>query len=291
MKKLVVAASLSLGLVGLSACSGGGETVVDSDAGEITKDEFYEALQDESGAEVLTQLISLKVLEDKYDVSDDDVNAEIDSIKEQVGEDFESILEMQGLTEDALKKEIRNGLLQEAAVTDGIEVSDEEMEKYYENMKTEVKASHILVEDEETANKVKKELDDGGDFKKLAKKYSTDDSNKDDGGDLGFFTVGTMVPEFEEKAFAMKKDELSDPVQSDFGYHIILVTDKKDSEEEIGSFEEEKDEIRRTITESKVDPEAAMGKIQELIDEANVKIKIDKFENILDNEAPVELEG
>ncbi|HLR41998.1 MAG TPA: peptidylprolyl isomerase [Pseudogracilibacillus sp.] len=291
MKKLVVAASLSLGLVGLSACSGGGETVVDSDAGKITKEEFYEALQDESGAEVLTQLISLKVLEDKYDVSDDDVNAEIDSIKEQVGDDFESVLEMQGLTEEALKKEIRNGLLQEAAVTDGIEVSDEEIEQYYENMKTEVKASHILVEDEETANKVKKELDDGGDFKKLAKKYSTDDSNKDDGGDLGFFTVGTMVPEFEEKAFAMKKDELSDPVQSDFGYHIILVTDKKESEEEIGSLEEEKEEIRRTIIESKVDPQAAMGKIQELIDEANVKIKIDKFENILDNEAPVELEG
>ena len=87
MKKLVVAASLSLGLVGLSACSGGGETVVDSDAGKISKDEFYEALQDESGAEVLTQLISLKVLEDKYDVSEEDVDAEIDSIKEQVGEE------------------------------------------------------------------------------------------------------------------------------------------------------------------------------------------------------------
>lgn len=291
MKKLVVAASLSLGLVGLSACSGGGETVVDSDSGKITKDEFYEALQDESGAEVLTQLISLKVLEDKYEVSEDDVNAEIDSIKEQVGDDFDAVLEMQGLTEEALKKEIRNGLLQEAAVTDGIEVSEEEIEQYYENMKTEVKASHILVEDEETASKVKKELDDGGDFKKLAKKYSTDDSNKDNGGDLGFFTVGTMVPEFEEKAFAMKKNELSDPVQSDFGYHIILVTDKKESEEEIGTLEEEKDDIRRTIIERKVDPEAAMGKIQELIDEANVKIKIDKFKDILDNEAPAELEG
>lgn len=291
MKKIIVAASLSLGLIGLSACSGGGETVVDSDAGKITKDEFYEALQNESGAEVLTQLITLKVLEDKYDVSDEDVNAEIDAIKEQVGDDFDTVLEMQGLTEDALKVEIKNGLLQEAAITDGVEVSDEEIEAYYENMKTEVKASHILVEDEETANKVKKELDEGGDFKKLAKKYSTDDSNKDKGGDLGFFTVGTMVPEFEEKAFSMKKDELSDPIQSDFGYHIILLTDKKESEEEIGSLEEEKDEIRRTIIERKVDPQSAMGKIQELIDEANVKIKIEKFENILDNEAPAELQG
>lgn len=291
MKKIIVAASLSLGLIGLSACSGGGETVVDSDAGKITKDEFYEALQNESGEEVLTQLITLKVLEDKYDVSDEDVNAEIDAIKEQVGDDFDTVLEMQGLTEDALKVEIKNGLLQEAAITDGVEVSDEEIEAYYENMKTEVKASHILVEDEETANKVKKELDEGGDFKKLAKKYSTDDSNKDKGGDLGFFTVGTMVPEFEEKAFSMKKDELSDPIQSDFGYHIILLTDKKESEEEIGSLEEEKDEIRRTIIERKVDPQSAMGKIQELIDEANVKIKIEKFENILDNEAPAELQG
>ncbi|MEJ8776654.1 peptidylprolyl isomerase [Pseudogracilibacillus sp. ICA-222130] len=291
MKKVIAATTLSISLLGLAACGGGSETVVDSKAGKITKDDFYEALQEQSGAEVLTELITFKVLEDKYEVTDDEVQKEYDKLKDQVGEDFDSILEMQGLTEDELKEDVRKGLLNEKALTEGIEVTDEEIESYYENMKTEVKASHILVEDEETANKVKKELDDGADFAKLAKKYSTDESNKDKGGDLGYFTVGTMVGEFEEKAFAMEKDEISEPVASDFGYHIILVTDKKETEEEIGSLEDEKEEIRQVLLERKIDPQEAATKIDDLIKDADVDIKIDEFKDILDATEMPEIQG
>ncbi|HIV75842.1 MAG TPA: peptidylprolyl isomerase [Candidatus Pseudogracilibacillus intestinigallinarum] len=291
MKKVIAATTLSISILGLAACGGGSETVVDSKAGKITKDDFYEALQEQNGAEVLTELITFKVLEDKYEVSDDEVQKEYDKLKEQVGEDFDSILEMQGLTEDELKEDIRKGLLNEKALTEGIEVTDEEIESYYENMKTEVKASHILVDDEETANKVKKELDDGADFAKLAKKYSTDEANKDKGGDLGYFTVGTMVGEFEEKAFTMEKDEISEPVASDFGFHIILVTDKKETEEEIGSLEDEKEEIRQVLLERKIDPQEAATKIDDLIKDADVDIKIDEFKDILDAPEMPEIQG
>src|SRR5699024_4174327 len=275
--KIIAATTLSISILGLAACGGGSETVVDSKAGKITKDDFYEALQEQNGAEVLTELITFKVLEDKYEVSDDEVQKEYDKLKEQVGEDFDSILEMQGLTEDELKEDIRKGLLNEKALTEGIEVTDEEIESYYENMKTEVKASHILVDDEETANKVKKE--------------STDEANKDKGGDLGYFTVGTMVGEFEEKAFAMEKDEISEPVASDFGFHIILVTDKKETEEEIGSLEDEKEEIRQVLLERKIDPQEAATKIDDLIKDADVDIKIDESKDILDAPELPEIHG
>jgi parvulin-like peptidyl-prolyl isomerase len=74
---------------------------------------------------------------------------------------------------------------------------------------------------------IKKKLENGEDFAELAKKYSDDPGSKNKGGDLGFFTKGRMVPEFESAAFSLKPGELSDPVKTDFGYHLIEVQEKK----------------------------------------------------------------
>jgi len=128
--------------------------------------------------------------------------------------------------------------------------SEQEIEKYYNEHKSEflkpatVKARHILImvapdgkpEDItaalDKAKKIKKKLDKGADFAKLAAEYSDDPGSKDKGGNLGFFAKTWMVPAFSNAAFALKKGEISEPVKTRFGYHIIKVEDKKDSEQQ-----------------------------------------------------------
>ena len=93
-------------------------------------------------------------------------------------------------------------------------------------MVTEVKASHILVKTTMEAQKVSGKLASGSDFANMAKKFSTCPSGKG-GGDLGYFGKGRMVKAFEDAAFSMEIGEISKPVETQFGYHIIMVTDKR----------------------------------------------------------------
>lgn len=286
MKKTVIALTLAAGVLGLSACSNddSSEAVVETDAGDITKEDFYKALKDQDGDAVLQQLVTAEVLNDKYDVSDKDVDKEVKKAKDQLGDQFDMALQQQGIKdEDAFRKMVRISLLQEAAVSEDVKVSDKELKERYDRMKTKVKASHILVKDEKTAKEVKKKLEDGGDFAKLAKKYSTDEGTTDQGGDLGFFSVGKMDPAFEDAAYSLKKGEISDPVKSQFGYHIIKVTDKKKNED-IGKFEDMKNDIRRDILNQKIDPQKAQEKIDSLLDDADVKVKDDQFKDLFKKE-------
>ncbi len=113
------------------------------------------------------------------------------------------------------------------------DVSDAKVKEYYTAHKADfrqVKASHILVETEDQAKDVKKRVTKkGADFAAVAKEISTDPSAKENGGDLGFFTKDQMVKPFADKAFAMKVKEISDPVKSEFGYHIIKVEETKEA--------------------------------------------------------------
>ena len=90
-------------------------------------------------------------------------------------------------------------------------------------MSTKIRASHILVEKQSQALKIFEELKRGADFRELARKYSTCPSGKR-GGDLGQFSRGQMVREFEQAAFSLKSGEISDPIKTKFGYHIIKRT-------------------------------------------------------------------
>ncbi len=91
---------------------------------------------------------------------------------------------------------------------------------------TQVRASHILVKTQSEAMKIRKEILQGKSFNQAAKEYSICPSGEE-GGDLGYFSRGMMVPEFEDAAFSLPVNKLSDPLQTQFGWHLVLVTDKK----------------------------------------------------------------
>src|SRR6476661_4497625 len=127
----------------------------------------------------------------------------------------------------------------------------EAMKKVYEEAskqitgEQEVHARHILVETEDEAKAIKAELDKGGDFAELAKKKSKD-PGASDGGDLGFFTKDQMVPEFSTVAFALEPGKISDPVKSQFGWHIIKVEEKRNRK--APDFDQVKGQIETYVT-------------------------------------------
>ncbi|KZE67205.1 peptidylprolyl isomerase [Fictibacillus phosphorivorans] len=274
MKKWMLSVGLTAGLISLSACNNAGgadsEAIVESKAGDITKEQFYNKMKEQYGDQVLNQMIDEMVLEDKYKVTDKEIEKEMDKIKEELGgEDaFKQALEQNGLSDEKqLKERIKSMLLNEKAATEGVKISDEEMKKTFdEKFKTEVKASHILVDDEKTAKEVQKKLNEGGDFAKLAEEYSKDPGSKSKGGDLGFFGKGAMVPEFEKVAFTLDKGETSDLVKSDYGVHIIKVTDKRENK-----FEDKKEQIEQELKQQKAKPITEI--LENLRKKADVKVK------------------
>src|SRR2546430_8569212 len=111
----------------------------------------------------------------------------------------------------------------------------------------EVRARHILVETEDEAKAVVAELKKGADFAELAKAKSKDPGSAD-GGDLGYFTKDQMVPEFSEVAFKLEKGQLSDPVKSQFGWHVIKVEDKR--ERQPPEYDKVKDQLENFLVRS-----------------------------------------
>ena len=111
-------------------------------------------------------------------------------------------------------------------------VSDAEAKKFYDTQvgakpEEEVRARHILVDSKEQARELFEKVAYGTDFAELAKQHSKDPGSKDQGGDLGYFSKGQMVPQFEEAAFKLQKGEVSQPFQTQFGWHIIKVDDRR----------------------------------------------------------------
>lgn len=139
-------------------------------------------------------------------------------------------------------------------------VTEADAKKFYDERagqmagEEEVKAAHILVKDEATAQEVAKKLLAGGDFAALAKEYSQDPGSKDKGGVLGFFGRGQMVKEFELVAFTMQKGETSQPVKTQFGYHIIRVDERR--KKEPPKFDDVKGEIIERMGQQKKIEEA-----------------------------------
>ncbi|MGM0608323.1 MAG: peptidylprolyl isomerase [Candidatus Muiribacteriota bacterium] len=201
------------------------------------------------------------VEDDKYNISHILISKESEKRKQKVLENMrEGALERyynnnrnNYIGKDALR--LRGLFIDPDEFMEKVEVTQEEIKNFYEeninDFKTEeeVKASHILVETYEEALDIKEKINDGQDFGELAREYSEDPGSKDNHGELGWFKRGTMVPEFDQKVFNMKPGEISSPVESDFGYHIIYLEDYK--EEEVKSFEQVKESVKDDLTNQK----------------------------------------
>ena len=244
--------------------------------GNLSKDDpqYQTAVQ-----QIMPQLVGIEIAkayaqEQNITVSDEEVDQEIAKIKEQVGdqarssgqdmsnqEAYEQALKQNNITEDQLREDIRENLpvqkVQER-VTGDAAPSDKEIQNYYEKNKEAQFTTpeqrcvrHILFnkDQKEKAEDVKQKLENGGDFAKLAKEYSQDPGSAEKGGDLGCLGKGETVPEFEQAAFGAKQGEIVGPVKTEFGYHILKVTDVKT--EQARSLQEVESQIRSQLATEK----------------------------------------
>jgi len=168
-----------------------------------------------------------------------------------------------GASFDERMKYWRNRALRDAYFEKQINssVSEAAAKTFYDDQvkglkpKEEIQARHILVDTEEKARELKKKIAEGADFAALAKENSKDPGTKDDGGMLGYFSAGQMVPTFEQAALALKKGEVSDPVKSQFGWHLIKLEDRR--QKPPPSFEDVKDRILASMIHQRAQAVAA----------------------------------
>ncbi|MBY0530814.1 MAG: peptidylprolyl isomerase [Xanthobacteraceae bacterium] len=174
----------------------------------------------------------------------------------------------------------KNKVLMEALLSDVSKTAstEAEMKKLYDESvaktqpEEEVRARHILLKTEAEANDVIAKLKGGADFEKLAREISTDPSAKTNGGDLEYFTKGQMVAEFSEAAFKLNKGQISAPVKTQFGFHVIKVEDKR--KKPVPKYEEVKEQVQAFVVR-KAQAELVM------------KTRADaKIENLLKKDAP-----
>ncbi|WP_148359415.1 peptidylprolyl isomerase [Peribacillus simplex] len=254
------------GIMAFAMISSTDKTMASIDGEKINKDELYDALVAGYGADTLDLLITNKLVELEAEkagikIKDEEIQKEIDTMVESYGDEksLKEQLEASGSSMEALKKDIVVYLQTKKLVEPRITVTDDEISTYFEDNKDtfaqaeQVEASHILVEDEKTAKKVAKEIAEGGDFAKLAAEYSTDTETADNGGSLGYFGKGDMVQEFEDVAFDLDINKVSDPVKSEYGYHIIKVTGKKEAKK--ANLEDSKDVIKETLLSERLQEE------------------------------------
>jgi parvulin-like peptidyl-prolyl isomerase len=259
-------------------------------AADLTLDQKLEGYR-----QILDELITEKLVNKAaagITVPQADVDAQIAKIKAQFPseEDFSKQLTQVGQTPEQLSETIKKMLQQqrwlESQLAGKTEVTEDEAKKFYEENKTEfsqpetVKASHILfrVNKEDSEEVVDQKLKaaegaearakKGEDFTALAKELSEEPGAKESGGDLGFFPKDRMVPEFAEVAFSEKVGEVSDPVRTQFGWHVIKVTDKKPA----GTlpYDEVKSQLL-TYLKAKKQEEAAQEVLKSLRDSAKIE--------------------
>lgn len=247
---------------------GGGknETIATVNSTKITQNDLLNTLKEYYGDNILNvldrmiteEVVGQEAKAKNITMTDADVAGEIAALKLDYGtdENFQSFLSYYGMTEEDLKKELKLTTLIRLLLQGDIEVTDEQVQAYFDENKAnlggspeQVRASHILVTDKELAEDILSQLKNGADFAELAGKYGTD-ATATSGGDLGFFGYGDMLEPFSKAAFALDVNELSDLVETEYGYHIILKTDYRAATE--ADFNAVKDAVKIKLINEKI---------------------------------------
>lgn len=288
----------------LSGCSTEQEGIVaEVDGHQITQEEFDKDFQvykdlyerqlgegalDQEGIDgktmgesleesILEKLIMERLIQDDNEekgiqVTEEDLQEYIEEYKESIGgeESYQQFLQSNNLSDeyfvDNMMKELR-GRKHKEDFLEGITVSQERAREYYEENRddlVEINASHILLGSEAEALDVEQRLDAGEDFAQLATSESLDSVSAVNGGNLGYFGKGQMIPEFEEVAFQLEEGEISDVVRTEVGYHIIKLQDKRES------FDDLEDKVTEIIREQEY-----FEYVQSLREEATIDTYLD----------------
>lgn len=246
---------------------------------KITENTLYEKLVGQGGKEVLDRMIEEMLVQQAADaagvtVTPADIDAEIAKIKDRLGgqEQLDAAMTQYGITLPQLRDDQAFRIKATKILGTDIQATDVELAKYYEENLTmfdnrEVNTRHILVPTLEEANAVRVELVAGKDFTELAKAKSVDPSAAENGGNMGFNPRGKMVPEYDEVAFALKKGELSQPVQTEFGFHVIQLIDATG---DTPTFDSAKAKVKEAYISAQVSE-----RIQPWLDDLKAKAKID----------------
>lgn len=284
MKKVLMGTLVCSGVL-LASCSDNPE-VASTEAGRIRQEEFYERLKNEPmeggatyGEQILQQMLIEDILENAYgdQVDDEDIESEIEVMSEPYGgvDELELLLEQDGMSLDDIRANLRVNLQLREAVRDHVEFTDEDLQELHEQnsvVPEGTRVAHILVEDEETANQVIQELNDGADFAELVQDYSQDPGSLETDGEYDL-VAGQFDPAFEEAAIALDEGETTQvPVESSYGngYHIIRMVELG---EEV-AFEDARESLEDQLLDQYLQTDTALVNeiMYELVQEANVLI-------------------
>ncbi|WP_057768798.1 peptidylprolyl isomerase PrsA [Lactobacillus selangorensis] len=290
MKKkwLAAAAGLVLALsMTLAGCSAGGKTVATLKGGKITQEQYYDEMKKSSaGKQTLQTMILTKALENQYGskVSSKKVDKEYNKYKSQYGSSFSAVLEQNSLTKSSFKKSIRLNMLEEAALKANKKVTNADLKKQWKSYEPKVQVQHILVSKKSTAETIIKDLQANNteaEFKKLAKKYSTDTGTKNDAGKLSAFdsTDTSLDSTFKKAAFKLKTGEITTtPVKTQYGYHVIRMIKNPGK----GTMASHKAELTQQVYDGWMQDSTVMNSVvSKVLKKANVSIKDSDLKNIL----------
>lgn len=284
----------------LTAC-GGNETVMTVGELDVTKDELYEQLRDQPsgggftmGDYVLQQIMIREVFEMEYGehITDEEAEQEFNDFKATFGseEAFVEMKEAEGWTDEELKQEVRLGMLFDVALKAKHPVTEEMLNEAYEEMiPVGTRIAHILVDTEDIANEVLAKINNGENFEDLVHEYSKDTESLDVDGQYTL-PYELLPPEFNDASLELERDEISQPVQTGLGYHVIKMV----SEGVKAPLSEEKDQLIQEIYSRMVldNPELSDDIIRDLISEYKDDIEVheeaisDLVERILKTQAP-----